>query len=64
VENVVCICDRATSNYLIGKGKVEEIGFIANEENVDVVILSHDLSGTQQRNLEGALGGKPLIARN
>jgi len=60
VENVVCICDRATSNYLIGKGKVEEIGFIANEENVDVVILSHDLSGTQQRNLEGAFGRKTI----
>ncbi|MFH0918377.1 MAG: GTPase HflX [Candidatus Omnitrophota bacterium] len=60
VENVVCICDRATSNYLIGKGKVEEIVFIANEEGVDTVIFSHDLSGTQQRNLEGALGKKTI----
>ena len=60
VENVVCICDRGTSNYLIGKGKVEEIGFIANEEGVDTVIFSHDLSGTQQRNLEGALGKKTI----
>ena len=60
VENVVCICDRATSNYLIGKGKVEEIGFIANEEGVDTIIFSHDLSGTQQRNLEGALGKKTI----
>ncbi len=60
VENVVCICDRATSNYLIGRGKVEEIGFIANEENVDTIIFSHDLSGTQQRNLEGALGKKTI----
>ena len=60
VENVVCICDRATANYLIGRGKVEEIGFIANEENVDTIIFSHDLSGTQQRNLEGALGKKTI----
>jgi GTPase len=60
VENVICICDRATSNYLIGKGKVEEIGFIANEEGVDTIIFSHDLSGTQQRNLEGALGKKTI----
>jgi len=60
VENVVCICDRATSNYLIGRGKVEEIGFIANQEGVDTVIFSHDLSGTQQRNLEGALGKKTI----
>jgi len=60
VENVVCICDRATSNYLIGRGKVEEIGFIANEQGVDTIIFSHDLSGTQQRNLEGALGKKTI----
>jgi len=60
VENVVCICDRATANYLIGRGKVEEIGFIANQEGVDTVIFSHDLSGTQQRNLEGALGKKTI----
>ncbi|MHB8139541.1 MAG: GTPase HflX [Smithellaceae bacterium] len=60
VENVVCICDRATSNYLIGRGKVEEISFIANQEAVDTVIFSHDLSGTQQRNLEGALGKKTI----
>ncbi len=60
VENIVCICDRATANYLIGRGKVEEIGFIANEENVDTIIFSHDLSGTQQRNLEGALGKKTI----
>ncbi|MFA4993306.1 MAG: GTPase HflX, partial [Candidatus Omnitrophota bacterium] len=26
-ENIICICDKATSKYLIGKGKVEEIGF-------------------------------------
>ena len=60
VENVVCICDRATANYLIGRGKVEEIGFIANEQNVDTIIFSHDLTGTQQRNLEGALGKKTI----
>jgi len=60
VENVICICDKATANYLIGKGKVEEIGIIAGEENVDTVILSHDLSGTQQRNLEHAFGRKTI----
>jgi GTP-binding protein HflX len=60
MENVICICNRATSNYLIGRGKVEEIGFIANEKDVDVVIFSHDLSGTQQRNLEEAFGKKTI----
>ncbi|MFA5092934.1 MAG: GTPase HflX [Candidatus Omnitrophota bacterium] len=60
VENIICICDRATANFLIGKGKVEEIGFIANQENVDTVIFSHDLTGTQQRNLENAIGKKVI----
>jgi GTPase len=60
VENVICICDRATSNYLIGKGKVEEIGFIASEEGAEVIIFSHDLSGTQQRNLEKAFGKRTI----
>ena len=60
VENIICICQKATANYLIGKGKVEEISVIANEEGVDTVIFSHDLSGTQQRNLEKALGKKTI----
>jgi len=58
VENIICICDRATANYLIGRGKVQEIVDIANEEEVDTVIFSHDLSGTQQRNLEKVIGKK------
>lgn len=60
VENIISICDKATPNYLIGKGKVEEISSIANEEAVDTIIFSHDLSGTQQRNLEAGLGKKTL----
>lgn len=60
VENIICICQKATANYLIGKGKVEEISLIANEEGVDTVIFGHDLSGTQQRNLEEAIGKKTI----
>ncbi len=60
IENVICICDKATANFFIGKGKVEELNVIANEEGVDTVIFSHDLSGTQQRNLEDALGKKTV----
>jgi len=60
VENIICICEKASPKYLIGKGKVEEIGFAAAEQNADTVIFSHDLSGTQQRNLEEALGRKTI----
>ncbi|TAM39515.1 GTPase HflX, partial [bacterium] len=60
VENIISICQKPTANYLIGKGKVEEVSLIAHEEEVDTVIFSHDLSGTQQRNLEDAIGKKTL----
>jgi len=60
VEDVISICQKPTANYLIGKGKVEEISLIAHEEDVDTVIFSHDLSGTQQRNLEEAIGKKTV----
>lgn len=60
VENIICVCEKATANYLVGKGKVEEISLIANEEGVDTVIFSHDLSGTQQRNLEEVIGKKTI----
>ncbi|MDD5692068.1 MAG: GTPase HflX [Candidatus Omnitrophica bacterium] len=60
IENVISICQKPTANYLIGKGKVEELSFIAHEEDIDTVIFSHDLSGTQQRNLEDAIGKKTV----
>jgi len=60
IENIVCVCEKPTPNFLIGKGKVEEIKAVANEEGADAVIFSHDLSGTQQRNLEQAIGKKTI----
>lgn len=39
----------------IGKGKVEEIGEIIEESEVDLVILNHSVSPIQERNLERAL---------
>jgi len=38
--------------YFIGRGKAEEIAFIAQEKNAEVVIFNDNLSSTQQRNLE------------
>jgi len=60
IENLICICEKATANFLIGSGKAEEIRLLAEETNVDTVIFSHDLSGTQQRNLENAIGKKTI----
>jgi len=60
VDNITCLCDKPTPNLLIGKGKAEEIGLIAQEMGVESVIFSRDLSGTQQRNLEEAIGRKTI----
>ena len=52
VERVICKCDKPTAKFLIGQGKVEEIAEICSLKPVDTVIFSHDLKGSQQRNLE------------
>jgi len=52
IERVICKCDKPTAKFLIGKGKVEEIAGICSLKPVDTVIFSHDLKGSQQRNLE------------
>jgi GTP-binding protein HflX len=45
---------------LIGQGKVEELAASVESHNADVVIFDHDLSPTQQRNLEKALDAKVI----
>ncbi|MFA5287120.1 MAG: GTPase HflX, partial [Candidatus Omnitrophota bacterium] len=60
VDNANCFCDKPTPNFLIGKGKVEELGALAQELEVDTIIFSENLSGTQQRNLEEKLGKKTV----
>jgi len=42
--------------YFIGKGKVEEIKTYSENMNINLVIFNHELSGSQIRNLENALG--------
>jgi GTP-binding protein HflX len=44
----------------IGKGKTEEVRALADEVNADVVIFNNDLSPSQARNLEEALGRKVI----
>lgn len=60
VDNITCICDKPTPNFFIGRGKAQEIAWICEEEGVDTVIFSHDLSGTQQRNLEEVINKKTI----
>lgn len=48
---------------LIGSGKVEEIGEMVKESRATVVVIDHQLSGVQSRNLIQATGAR-VIDRN
>jgi GTP-binding protein HflX len=60
VDNIACVRDTPTPNLFIGSGKTEELAQISEEKNIDTLIFSHDLSGTQQRNLEEIIGRKTI----
>ena len=51
---------RPDARLYAGSGKVEEIGFAADELNAATVIFNHTLSPGQQRNLEKEFGRKVL----
>ncbi len=52
--------DAPDAATLIGSGKVQELVARAAAENADLVIFDHDLTPTQQRNLERALSQKVI----
>lgn len=60
VARVLCHCDKPTPNFLIGKGKVTEIAELCATGDIDTVIFSHDLKGSQQRNIEEAVKIKTI----
>ncbi|MDD4953858.1 MAG: GTPase HflX [Candidatus Omnitrophica bacterium] len=60
VDNITYVCDKPTANLFIGEGKTKELAVLAGELDVDVLIFSQDLSGTQQRNLEDIIGRKTI----
>jgi GTP-binding protein HflX len=48
------------ADTLIGHGKVEELAAAASSGAADLVVFDHDLTPTQQRNLEKAIGTKVI----
>src|SRR5271157_160855 len=48
---------------LVGSGKLDELKALVASREADLVIFDHELSGMQQRNLEGALGCR-VVDRN
>jgi GTP-binding protein HflX len=63
LERVLQRRDRPDPKTFIGKGKVEEVRQLAGTLEADLVIVDHDLSPSQGRNLEKALGGTRVIDR-
>ena len=60
VEKILQSRPSLEASTLIGSGKVEELVAMVGALQADVVIFDRDLSPTQQRNLERALGSKVL----
>ena len=54
--------ERTTPTY-VGKGKLEELRDTVKQLEADIVIFDDELTPTQQRNLESALGGLKVIDR-
>src|SRR5258708_18049753 len=60
VDRVFQTRDGPEAATLIGAGKVRELAALAASMRADVVLFDHDLTPTQQRNLEDQLGIKVL----
>jgi GTP-binding protein HflX len=58
VDRVLQSRERPEAATLIGSGKLKELSQRVEGEEADVVIFDHDLTPTQQRNLERTLGCK------
>ena len=60
VQTVFCKTQPPTASHMLTKGKVEEITALCQVGGIDAVVVSTDLKGTQQRNLEADFGVKTL----
>lgn len=60
IDTIMCRVDRPSARCLIGEGKVDEIALRASQGDVDTVIFSEDLKGSQQRNLEEVIKLKTI----
>ena len=60
VETIICRLDKPTAAYLLGEGKVQELAALCAQLDVNTAVFSHDLKGSQQRNLEEVLKVKTI----
>lgn len=60
VKEEIAPLKEINSAYFIGSGKTEEIALACKKERIGVVIFNHDLSGTQQKNIEEVVRTKTI----
>jgi len=60
VEHFVCSVDKPTAGYLISENRAQAIAEICKANAIDTVVFSHDLKGSQQRNLESVIEVKTI----
>lgn len=60
VGRVMQKCENRNSKTVIGSGKISELALMVQALEADVVIFDQELSGSQQRNIEEAVGRKVL----
>lgn len=60
VGKIHCRLEQVSPGSYIGEGKVKDITEQAMAQNADTIIFSKDLKGSQQRNLEEAIGKKVI----
>jgi len=60
VGRVVQVLPRLNPRSFVGAGKADEIARLRKELGADLIIFDHNLSATQQRNLEDEAGSKVI----
>jgi len=60
VDQLVVKRTKTTPAHYIGKGKVEELGEIMSERDIDTLIFDDDLTAVQQRNIERIVDHKAI----
>lgn len=60
IEQTICSVIKPTAGFLISENKANNIAGLCSANNVDTVIFSYDLKGSQQRNLEKIIKTKTI----
>jgi GTPase len=60
VGSLIQVLPQWNPSTLIGSGKVDEVKEVVESSQAQIVIIDHQLSGVQARNLEAAIGCKVL----